>query len=76
MKEEITYVKGICRPIIFTRWWLRTRKIKSGPEFNEYGLKHAVHELYVPWWSWPFELLHRLVFGRAKLGDIHENQRN
>lgn len=43
------------------RWWLRTRKAgftaDGGP----------VHEFYVPWWGWPLELLHRAIFGHARL---------
>lgn len=69
MEEKTTYVKRTCRPTIFTRWWLGIRKFKPSSEFNECGLKYAIHEFYVPWWGWPFELLHRLVFGRAKLSN-------
>lgn len=29
-----------------------------------------VHELYVPWWAWPFELIHRAIFGQVKLKGI------
>jgi len=24
----------------------------------------------VPWWAWPLELLHRLVFGKCELGQL------
>ncbi len=55
------YSIGQSRHPILCRWWVKTKECEATtPE-------EAVHELYVPFWAWPFEWLHRLVFGRATL---------
>lgn len=64
MKEE--YKVGTCRPLPFCRWWCRVRPLKNAVQLNAgEGIPAAV-EFYVPWWAWPFELLHRLIFGSTK----------
>lgn len=40
------------------RWWLKTRDCKDFPNLIE---------LYVPWWAWPLEIFHRLIFGSTKI---------
>jgi len=53
------------------RWWLRVRTIEERiDEINH--LWHACAELYVPWWAWPLELLHRMIFGKIVLEKIDE----
>jgi len=49
-------------PWFIRRWWLNCR-VTTIDNIN--GSWVAASELYVPWWAWPFELLHRLIFGRA-----------
>ena len=51
------------------RWWMRTRPVRNAVQIDGQGLP-PVRELYVPWWAWPLELLHRAIFGRAKLEDL------
>jgi hypothetical protein len=56
------------QPKYLRRWWLRFRPCKTqilASEYTGYAL-----EFYVPWWAWPFELIHRMIFGRAKLTPI------
>ena len=62
------FTTGTCRPRPLTRWWLRTRFIEVITYDN--GLIGAPMELYVPFWAWPLELLHRVVFGSTKIISI------
>ena len=57
--------KSLPRPLC--RWWMRLRPICKGFQIESCGEFLPPIELYVPWWAWPFELVHRLIFGRAKL---------
>jgi hypothetical protein len=59
-------VHGTALPRPQCRWWLRTRPCSHGVQIGPEGIPAAV-EFYVPWWAWPFELLHWLVFGKASL---------
>ncbi len=68
--DELIVVKSLPRPLC--RWWLRTRPTKDAIQLpnGTYGSGNTqvtvtgpVIEFYVPWWAWPMELLHRLVFG-------------
>lgn len=66
------YVQGTSRHPWLCRWWLRSRVIKedSGAKMKIGDGEWQVLplcEVYVPWWAWGFELLHRLVFGYPKL---------
>ena len=45
---------------LFTRWWIKCRELKSEGNFQ-------VHEFYVPWYAWPLELVHRMIFGSTKI---------
>ncbi len=67
MTPQELFVVGKSRHPLLCRWWLRTRKIKPEPRGGM-----PVFEFYTPWWAWPLELLHRLVFGRARLEPIEE----
>jgi hypothetical protein len=31
---------------------------------------NALVEVYVPWWAWPLELIHRAIFGRVILSNV------
>ena len=53
------------KSFILTRWWLKTREVKAIVYPN--NLIGASYEFYVPFWAWPFELLHRLFFGKVTL---------
>ena len=67
LMEESTFGTAKCRPLFLCRWWLKTRDIKNPIQLNPgEGIPPAV-EFYVPWWAWPLELLHRLIFGHARL---------
>ena len=46
------------RPKLFCKWWLKTRPCKNTVQ--------TCIEFYVPFWAWPFELLHRAFFGSVK----------
>lgn len=64
MSDGQQYARGTARPPVFQKWWLRTCTpvLRRDEQGRLYGL-----ELYVPWWAWPFELLHRLAFGNPEL---------
>ncbi len=64
MKEE--YVMGKSLPKPLTRWWLKTRPCKNAVQIGPKGMPACI-EFYVPWYAWPFELLHRIIFGKATL---------
>lgn len=64
MKHD-NYVVGIARPWYFSRWWIKTRTIV--PTIYDNGLIGAPIEFYVPWYSWPLELLYRGIFGKVTL---------
>ena len=78
----MTVGKSLPRPLC--KWWKRFRRVKDQVPMD--GLIHAAVELYVPWWAWPFELTHRMVFGNLKLtriaiegiadGKVHEVKLN
>jgi hypothetical protein len=60
---------AVGRHPILCRWWLRGRVVID-PRVNASGPypTKAFVELYVPWYAWPLELLHRIVFGSTKIG--------
>ena len=62
--NQNNYVELKSLPKPLTRWWLRTRLCKNGIQLGPEGMP-ACMEFYVPWWAWPLELTHRLIFGRA-----------
>lgn len=49
------------------RWWLRTRPDTRGNQLNASGSLSPCVIFYVPWWGWPFEFMHRLLFGCPKI---------
>jgi len=55
----------LARAPFLCRWWLRTRPCKKAVQLNNYI--PACVEFYVPWWAWPLELTHRLIFGTTKI---------
>jgi hypothetical protein len=63
---EMKYGYAVGRPIILCRWWLKTRQCKLAHQIAGQGLA-PVQEFYVPFWAWPLELLHRLIFGSSKI---------
>jgi len=63
-KEDYVMKKALPTPL--TRWWLKTRPCKNAVQIGPEGISACI-EFYVPWYAWPFELLHRLVFGKATL---------
>jgi hypothetical protein len=63
-KEERMVGIGLSTPL--TRWWLKSRPCELGEQTEPRILEPCV-EFYVPLWAWPFELLHRLIFGKSKL---------
>lgn len=58
---------GHTLPLPLCRWWLRTRECELGVQVPTADAMPACIEFYVPWWGWPLEWLHRLIFGRARL---------
>ena len=60
------YVTKISLPKLLTRWWLKTRPCKNIVQIGSKGVPACI-EFYVPFWAWPFELIHRLFFGRTVL---------
>jgi len=64
---------GNSRPRWLCRWWLRTRE--GQPIAGKNPCREiSTCEFYVPWWGWPLELLHRAIFGYAKLEKLDGNQ--
>ena len=62
---DAEYIKVKQKPIILTRWWLKTKEVKAIVYPN--NLIGASYEFYVPLWAWPLELLHRMIFKQTKL---------
>lgn len=56
---------GVSRHKLLSRWWLRTREVKNIP-VPLTSLGYPI-EFYVPFWAWPLEILHRLIFGTTKI---------
>jgi len=48
------------------RWWLRCRPASGAVQLGRADFA-PVQEFYVPWWAWPLEWLHRLIYGKARL---------
>jgi hypothetical protein len=66
MNEDSTeYKVGTFPPWYARKWWMRVREVESVTYSD--GSVGGCAEFYVPWWSWPFELLHRLIFGNPKV---------
>jgi len=66
--EENGYMLGtsLSLPKYLCRWWLRTRPCKNAVQINAgQGIPASV-EFYVPFWAWPFEILHRAIFGSTR----------
>ena len=63
------YVRGKSLPRPFCKWWKRVRDRKGQIPQKGAFIQPCI-ELYVPWWGWPFELLHRLIFGNPKMTAI------
>lgn len=51
------YKIGKSRHKLLCRWWLKTKTCCNSD----------IIEFYVPWYAWPIELFHRLIFGYHKL---------
>jgi hypothetical protein len=60
------YVSMQQKLLLLRRWWLKTRPCTIGIQVGDSGLP-ACREFYVPWYAWPLEALHRIVFGKTKL---------
>jgi len=66
---ETQYEVCVGRPRWQCRWWLRSKPAPILP--GDDGLFHGA-EMYVPWWAWPLDLAHRLIFGSTKLEQLEE----
>lgn len=55
------------KPLIMRRWWLKTRPATNAVQINSGEGIPACVEFYVPFWAWPFELLHIILFGSTRL---------
>ena len=70
MDKKKECVLGTELSVPLTKWWLKVRPCKSAIQINaNQGIPPCI-EFYVPFWAWPFELLHRLyclIFGKDKL---------
>ena len=64
MEKEYVMCEALPKPL--TRWWIKTRPCKNAVQIGPKGMPACI-EFYVPLWAWPFELLHRVVFGRTVL---------
>jgi len=58
------FVSGIGRKRWLCKWWIR---VKPCAAIMIDGLWSASSEIYVPWWAWPFEIIHRMIFGSSKI---------
>lgn len=67
MNEE-KYITVTQLPIYKCRWWLKMRACKRAQLIGkpQSGVL-PVQEFYVPWWAWPLEILHRILFGKKKI---------
>jgi hypothetical protein len=60
MHIEREYKTATLGPSWKRKWWMRSREIDAVDGFRRY-------EMYSPWWAWPLELIHRIVFGYTRL---------
>lgn len=58
-------VTGTSLPRPLTKWWLRAGPPPIAANYAHGEIPGA--QIYVPWWAWPLELLHRAVFGKVTL---------
>lgn len=72
------YAEACSRVMITPRWWLKLRNvnlpgrsnIRDMADLQEMAAEaDQAAEFYVPWWAWPLEWIHRLVFGRHLIDD-------
>lgn len=71
MKHDTELKTATQKPLWQRRWWTRTKLAYEPEGCPEYPkLPEAVYEFYIPWWGWPFELVHRAIFGRVKMKAI------
>jgi len=56
---------GTPAPWYERKWWVRVREIES--IWTPQGWTGCA-EFYVPFWAWPLELGHRMIFGNPKVG--------
>jgi hypothetical protein len=68
MSSQLEYKLGKSRYWLFRRWWLKCRKCEQTYDID--GTMHGILELVIPWWAWPFEIIHRMIFGYVKLERI------
>lgn len=61
--------KSLPKPCL--KWWLHTRDVKGQIAAPGVDLPPCI-EFYVPWWAWPLELAHRMIFGREKIQGDHQ----
>jgi len=73
--NERTVDVEVCigHPRWLCRWWLSFRPCVS-EQID--GLWTAPSEGYIPWWAWPFELCHRLIWGRCSLSEEEHETNN
>jgi hypothetical protein len=64
-QEDFQESLGAANHPFLCRWWLRTRPCQLRIQIDKEV--PACIEFYVPWWGWPFELTHRLIFGSTKI---------
>ena len=62
MDQEMKFSTATQENVFRRRWWLNTRGCP--PVKYPDGTTGASAEIYVPFWAWPLEALHRAVFGR------------
>lgn len=53
--NNVNYITVTAYPKILCRWWLKSKQ------------ENNIAEFYVPWWAWPMEFIHRIIFGASKI---------
>lgn len=62
--EENIYIP--IKPWYKRRFWLKVRRTDI-MRLDPFKLSPAIHEFYVPWYAWPLEIIHILVFGKTEI---------
>ena len=62
------YQVGKSKHWLFCKWWMRIRPVVSQAIPCPSSCRCV--EFYVPWWAWPFELIHRAIFGKTKINRL------
>lgn len=66
----LTIAEAQNQNLLRRRWWLRGEVVSRIIEADEVAA--YAWDFTVPFWAWPFELLHRLAFGKCDMRQVRD----